>query len=728
MNIKFDVNTKRFELTSKNTTYLMEIIKDGFLAHVYWGRRLTGYHGSNSILYLDRGFCPNIHVEDRSFSLDTLPQEYPQYGNGDYRPCAYQIKNEHNETFSDIRYVSHEIMKGKARLTSLPCAHGSNEEVETLCIHMEDEYAGLHIDLFYSVFYDTDIIVRSSRFYANKDLVLTKMLSANVDFRRSDFDLISMYGSHNNDRNLDRRALHSASTIIESMRGASSPQQTPFIALASKDSNEEAGDVYAMQFIYSGNFQAVVYKDTYENVRMQMGLQPFDNEWHLSKGSVFETPEVVLSYTNRGFNALSSQLHTFARQHIIAKSWRNKPRPILINSWESAYFNFDEDTLLALAKEASKVGIELFVLDDGWFKNRNSDTSSLGDWIVDTRKLPHGLAWLSDQIHDLGMQFGIWIEPEMISENSDIYRKHPEYAMHVKGRAPVSGRGQLVMDLTSPIVRDYVVDSICNVLSSASINYVKWDMNRHLSNIGSSFQNDASQREVAHRYMLGVYDIMNRITNAFPTILFESCSSGGGRFDLGMLYYMPQTWTSDNTDAICRMHIQYATSYMMPLETMGNHVSSCPNHQTGRNTNLATRFAVAMGGRLGYELDLTKLDSSEKEEVKHQIALYKKLRPTIQNGTLYRLLNPFTNNAGAINIISQDAKEVLVIYVKTLSEAAAPLYILRLQGLQEESLYIDQATNQVYSGSELMYAGISIQNAKEDFHSEIWHFRKEDNL
>lgn len=727
MSIQFDATTKRFLLHSKQTTYIMELVKEGFLAHVYWGRKLTGYHGSNQILYRDRGFCPNIYVEDRAFSLDTLPQEYPQYGNGDYRPCAYQIKNEHNETFSDLRYVSHDIVQGKPRLTSLPSAYGSESEVETLILHMADEVAGLCVDLSYSVFYEMDVLVRSSRFYAKKDFVLTKMLSANVDFRTCEFDLVSMYGAHNNDRNLERSPLRTATTVVESMRGASSPQQTPFLALAGKHTSEEHGDVYAMQLIYSGNFQASVHVDAYQNVRMQMGLQPFDNDWHLKAGTSFETPEVVMTYTKDGCNAMSAQLHAFVRSHIVAERWKHTLRPILLNSWEAAYFNFDENKLITLAKEASQTGIELFVLDDGWFVNRNDDTSSLGDWEVDTKKLPHGLAWLSDQVHLLGMQFGLWVEPEMISEDSDLYRSHPDYVMQVRGRKHVFGRHQLVLDLSVQEVCDMVVERICKVLQSARIEYVKWDMNRHLTNIGSVLQEDATQREVAHRYMLGVYDIMNRITQAFPHILFESCSSGGGRFDLAMLCYMPQTWTSDNTDAWCRMKIQYATSYMMPNETMGCHVSSCPNHQTGRMTPLSTRFAVAMSGRLGYELDLTKLNAPEKEDVCQQIQFYKKLRPMVQGGKLYRLLNPFEGNEGATMVVGADEREVLVVYLKALSEPAAPFHILRLQGLQEDAIYVDQTNGVGYSGSELMYAGISIPDTKEDFHSEVWYFKREED-
>ena len=721
MSITYLSQEKRFLLETNHSSYIMELAHHDFLSHVYWGKKITNYHGSNKILYRDRGFCPNINPSDRTFSLDTLPQEYPQYGNGDYRPCAYQVKNEQNETFSDIRYVSHEIYQGKQPLQQLPSSYADEKDVETLIIHMQDKTLGLSIDLYYHVFPTCDVITRYAKFHTTQPLTLTKMLSASVDFRRDDFDLVTMYGAHNNDRNLDRRPLTSATTVVESMRGASSPHQTPFLCLCNHNADEQQGEVYTMQFVYSGNFHGSVHVDPYRNVRMQIGLQPFDCEWHLSPNEIFETPEVVMTYTDQGFNQMSKQLHTFVKQHIIRGIWKDKQRPILFNSWESLYFDIREDKLLEIADTAADLGIELFVLDDGWFKGRNDDNSSLGDWVCDTKKLPHGIAWLSEQIHQRGMQFGIWVEPEMISEDSDLYRAHPEYALQIKDREHVIGRGQLVLDLTSSNVRDYVVESICNVLRSAKIEYVKWDMNRHLTNIGSLFLETKHQRETAHRYMLGVYDIMQRITQQFPDILFESCSSGGGRFDLGMLCYMPQTWTSDNTDAICRTKIQYATSYMMPAITMGSHVSVCPNHQTGRITPMSTRFAVAMSGRLGYELDLTKIHEDEIPLVKQQIALYKQYRPLVQHGTMYRLKNPFTGNEGAWCFVND--KNVLAIYIKTLSEPAAPFRILRLQGLEEDALY-QLNHGDVYSGSELMYAGISIPNTKEDFHSEVWYFTK----
>lgn len=723
MNIIFEKESQRFFLNTKNTTYIMGIVKNGFLAHLYWGKKINKYFGSNKIMYRDRGFSPNIFKDDRTFSLDTLPQEYPQYGNGDFRPCAYHIIDKNNNTYSDLRYINFEILEEKPKFQGLPNSYG--KKINTLVLTLLDEVIGLEVKLYYSVFYESDVIVRRATFKALKDeLILDKMLSANIDFRTDNFDLISLYGAHNNDRNIDRRELTSGTYVIESTRGASSMHQSPFLILIDKEGDENKGDTYAMQFIYSGSFYSAVHVDQYRNIRLQMGLQPFDNNWILEKGEIFSTPEVVLSYSSLGLTGLSNQLHYFVRNHILRGEWQNKSRPILINNWEATYFNFDENKLLALAEEAKKVGIELFVLDDGWFKGRNSDSSSLGDWEVDKNKLPNGLGNLIDKIHSMGLKFGLWFEPEMINEDSDLYRLHPEYVIQIKERELIYGRGQFVLDLSNKEVCDYVIESLSKILSNNKIDYVKWDMNRHITNSGSLFLNSRNQRECTHRYMLGLYYIVETLVKKYPNILFESCSSGGGRFDLGMLCYMPQTWASDNTDAICRSKIQYATSLMYPSLVVGAHVSVCPNHQVGRITPLDSRFNIAMCGNLGYELDLTLLSEQEKLEIKKQVEFYKTIRDVIQFGEYYRLLNPFTTNEYGVNFVSKTKDEVVVVYLKILSEPAAPFRILKLKGLNTEDLYMDMSTKNIYSGAELMYAGLSLENVKQDFYSKRWHFKK----
>ena len=723
MNIVFEKENNRFFLNTKNTTYIMEIVKNEFLAHIYWGKKIKNYFGSNKIMYRDRGFSPNIFKEDRTFSLDTLPQEYPQYGNGDFRPCAYHITDKNNNTYSDLRYKNYEILEEKPKLQGLPNSYG--EKIETLVLTLLDQFIGLEVKLYYSIFYESDVIVRRTTFKSlNDDIILNKMLSANVDFRNNDFDLISLYGAHNNDRNIDRRPLTSGTYVIESTRGASSMHQSPFLILIDKEGNENQGDTYAMQFIYSGSFHSAVHIDQYKNIRMQMGLQPFDNNWILEKGKTFYTPEVVLTYSDSGLTGLSNQLHYFVRNHILRGMWKNKERPILINNWEATYFDFNEEKLLHLAEEAKNVGIELFVLDDGWFKKRNSDTSSLGDWEVDLKKLPKGIDSLADKIHSMGLKFGLWFEPEMINEDSDLYRLHPEYTIQVKDRNLIYGRGQFVLDLSNKEVCDYVIESISKILKSQKIDYIKWDMNRHITNAGSLFLNSKNQRECTHRYMLGLYYILETLTEKYPDILFESCSSGGGRFDLGLLCYMPQTWASDNTDAVCRSKIQYATSLMYPSLVIGAHVSVCPNHQVGRNTPLNSRFNIALCGNLGYELDLTLLSVEEKLEIKNQVNFYKEIRNLVQFGDYYRLLNPFTTNEYGVNFVSKTKEEILVVYLKVLSEPAAPFHILKLKGLNEDYLYMDMETENIYSGAELMYAGLSLENVKQDFYSKRWFLKK----
>ena len=726
MAVKYDEQQKIFHIFSKNTSYVTGIVREKYLTHLYWGKRIREYHGSRSIVWKDRGFAPNPDDTDRTFSLDTLPQEYPQTGNGDFRSCAYGIRQENGSRISNLEYEGYEIVDGKEGLPGLPASFGRDNQVQTLYIHMKDPAAGLKVRLAYSVFYEADVITRSVVFEnaSGEPLTLTKMLSMSVDFREDDFHVLTLYGAHNNERNMDRRPLTSGMVSIESLRGTSSPQQSPFMALLRKDAGEYQGDVYGASFVYSGNFVASAQVDPYRNVRFQMGMNPLNGDWYLKPGETFYTPEVVMVYSDRGLMEMSHIYHEFYQNHLVRSSFAKKPRPVLINNWEATYFDFNEEKLLSLAKKAADAGIELFVLDDGWFGHRDSDTSSLGDWVTDLRKLPHGLGHLSEKIHAMGMEFGLWVEPEMISPDSQLYREHPDYVLHTPGRPCTLGRGQLVLDLSRKEVCDYVVESMARVFKEGHVDYVKWDMNRHLTDVGSAYFPPQQQGEITHRYVLGLYDIMERLTAMFPQVLFESCSSGGGRFDAGMLYYMPQTWCSDNTDAICRMKIQYSTSLVFPPVTMGAHVSVTPNHQTGRVTPLNTRGYVAMSGNLGYELDLEKLTSQELEEIKEQIAFYKSIRNTIQLGTLYRNENPFESNTVSWNFVSKDGHEAVAFFVEVLSPAAAPVRILKLKGLDPDALYKNTKDGCVYGGDELMYTGLSMPLKKQDFRGECYHFIK----
>ena len=726
MPVIYDDSKKIFHLQSGNASYVMQVVKDKYLAHLYWGKRLSAYHGSRAIIWKDRGFAPNPDDKDRTFSLDTLPQEYPQTGNGDFRNCAYGIRQKNGSRISSLFYKGYEIQEGKPELEGLPASFAKKEEAQTLKIFLEDAVAGLEVCLLYTVWHDRDVITRSVQFknHSDSEIILTKMLSMSLDIRESEFDVMTLYGAHNNERNIDRRPLTSGTVQIESLRGTSSPHQSPFMALLRKETNEDYGEVFAANFVYSGNFTASAQVDPYRNTRFQMGMNPWNGEWVLKPEKTFQTPEVVMVYSDRGLGQMSRTFYHFYQECLIRSKFAREPRPILVNNWEATFFDFDEAKLLKLADKAQEAGIELFVLDDGWFGHRDADNSSLGDWFVDRRKLPHGLSELAKEIHKRGMKFGLWFEPEMISTDSELFRKHPDYVLHTEGRPYTIGRGQLVLDLSRKDVCDYVIKSVSDVLKSTKIDYVKWDMNRHLTDAGSVVFSADQQGEIMHRYVLGLYRIMEEITEEFPDILFESCSSGGGRFDPGMLYYMPQTWCSDNTDAVCRMKIQYATSLMYPAVTMGAHVSVIPNQQTGRVTPLDTRGYVAMSGNFGYEIDLNQLSEEEFQEVKKQIQLYKSIRNIVQQGEFYRIHNPFEENIAAWNFVSEDKKEVLAFWFEILSQPAAPVHILKLKGIDENAFYENLEDGRIYGGDELMYCGISIPLKKQDFRSVFYHFRK----
>ncbi len=725
MSIVYDKENQVFHLQAGDTSYVMGVVR-GYLTHLYWGKRLNRYGASRRIIWKDRGFAPNPDDLDRAFSLDTLPQEYPQTGNGDYRNCAYGMLDEQGGRISNLIYQGYEILHGKEPLSGLPASFGNDDEVDTLKIHMLDELSGLKVELWYHAFHNQSVIARSVRFVntGEENLTLTKMLSMSVDIREAGFDVLTLYGAHNNERNMDRRRITSGTVQIESLRGTSSPQQAPFMALLRPETTEDFGEVYAANFVYSGNFIAAAQTDAFENTRFQMGMNPWNGQWLLEPGQEFHTPEVVMVYTSEGLNEMSKIFHNFYQDHLIRSQYTKKIRPILINNWEATYFDFTEEKILEIADKAAQVGIELFVLDDGWFGKRDDTTSSLGDWVEDRRKLPDGLKGLEEKIHEKGLQFGLWLEPEMISENSDLYRRHPDYVLHTPGRPYTYGRGQLVLDLSREDVCDYVIESISKVLESAQIDYVKWDMNRHLTDVGSGFYPAARQGEITHRYVLGLYRILETLTNKYPDILFESCSSGGGRFDPGMLYYMPQTWCSDNTDAVCRLKIQYATSLTYPPITIGAHVSGCPNQQTGRETSLSTRGFAAMSANMGYELDLTKCSEEELEQIKQQVDFYKEIRETIQFGTFYRTKNPFEGNLAQWNFVSKDGKDVVGFYFEILSRPAAPIQLMKFKGLERDGYYKDLDTGKIYGGDELMYSGISIPIHKQDFRSECYHFRK----
>lgn len=727
MAIVFHPANKTFHLQANDTSYVMQIVRSGYLAHLYWGKKIRHYRESNPLQFFDRGFSPNPDPSDRTFSLDTLPQEYPAYGNTDFRTPAYQVQLENGSMISELRYKTHWIYKGKPKLEGLPATYVENEnEAETLEILLEDQLIGLHVTLLYTVYEKWNVITRSVRFDNNGSecIKLLRALSMNVDFPHADYEWLHLPGAWARERAVERRPLVSGTQSVESRRGASSHQHNPFIALLQKGANEDYGEVYGFSLVYSGNFLAQIEVDQFRTARVSMGINPFDFTWLLEPGESFQTPEVVMVYSDRGLNGMSKIYHQLYRTRLARGVYRDRERPILINNWEATYFDFNEEKILRLAKTAAELGIELFVLDDGWFGKRDNDRSSLGDWFVNKQKLPNGLEGLAKNINQMGMQFGLWIEPEMVSVDSELYRNHPDWCLHVPNRPRSEGRNQLVLDYSRKEVCDYIIQVVSDVLASAPISYVKWDMNRHMTEIGSAALPPERQRETAHRYMLGLYRVMEEITSRFPHILFESCSGGGGRFDPGMLYYMPQTWTSDNTDAVSRLKIQYGTSLVYPISAMGAHVSAVPNHQVHRITSLEMRGHVAMSGNFGYELDLTKLSEEEKAIVKQQVAFYKDIRRLVQFGTFYRILSPFEGNETAWMFVAEDKSEAFVAYFRVLAEANAPLSFLRLKGLDPNKDYEITGSGEVYGGDELMYVGLNVPERRGDFISVIWHLKE----
>ena len=727
MAITFNETTRIFTLTTAHTTYQMQADAQGYLLHLYYGARTAG-EMDYLLNYGDRGFSgnPNSAGSDRTYSLDALPQEYPSLGTGDFRNYALNIENADGSQCCNPVYITHEIAAGKYTLKGLPFVRAEENEAETLKIILEDPVTKVELHLLYGVLEKEDIITRSViiKNAGKAPVTVKKAQSACLDFLHGDYDLIKFYGRHAMERNMERMPVSHESTRIGSRRGTSSHQYNPGVILAGKNTNEDSGSCYGMLFVYSGNFLVEAEKDQYDQTRIQMGLTDELFAYPLEAGAEFTAPEVILSYTNKGLSRLSQQYHHCIMNHICQGKYVHANRPVLINSWEAAYFDFTGDTIVELAKEAKALGIDMVVMDDGWFGKRNSDNCSLGDWKVNEEKITGGLKHLVDEVNKIGLQFGIWFEPEMISPDSDLYRAHPDWAIQIQGREATQSRNQYVLDFSRPEVRDYAYECVASVLRSANIAYVKWDMNRHLTDLGSAYLDRKNQNELSHRYVLGLYQVMETLTERFPQVLFESCSSGGGRFDAGMLYYMPQTWTSDNTDAVCRLKIQHGTSFLFPTVTMGAHVSACPNHQVGRTTPLATRFAVAAAGNLGYELDLKKLLKEEKKEVREQIAEYKRRRRTVQFGTYYRLADSFQENQSAWNIVSEDGMEVIFTHVQILARSAYRVPVIRLKGLDPDAVYTDCETGQEYGGDELMYAGIRIPRIRQDFSSTTMVLRK----
>lgn len=725
MGIRFDEKRKSFFITTENSCYQMKVDKYGALLHLYYGKR-TEQNAEYALQFVERGFSGNPYDagNDRTYSMDVLPQEFPCRGNGDYRNTSLLLENADGSIGCDPRYVSHQIKSGKYSLPGLPAVYAEDDEADTLEIVLMDEVSGTEVTLLYGVLPKYDIITKSALIKnTGQDKFYVLQASACLDFITGDFDVISFYGRHEMERNFERTHVGHHTFAIGSRRGTSSHQYNPMMILADTSATEDAGQCYAMSFVYSGGFEGCVEKDQINQTRMLLGLQPEKLRYPVRPGETFAVPEIIMSYSNEGLNQLSYNLHRCIRHHVCRGRYRYAVRPILVNSWEASYFDIDADYLCMLAKEASELGIDMLVMDDGWFGKRDDDNSGLGDWIINEEKLGMPLCKLIDKVNSFGVKFGIWFEPEMVNEDSELYRKHPDWAMAVPGRKPVRSRNQLVLDFSRKEVVDAVYGQMRGILDQGNIEYIKWDLNRSIYDVYSSAAGE--QGRVLYDYVLGLYDFLERLHEDYPHILIEGCSGGGGRFDAGMLYYTPQIWCSDNTDAIDRLRIQYGTSFGYPVSAVGSHVSSVPNHQTGRSTPFDTRGIVAMSGTFGYELDLAKISDGEKDKIKEQVAFYRKHMPLIMDGRYYRLTNPFTDVTAAWQYVSEDKKEVLFQAVQLeIHGNMIPVYV-RLKGLEEGAVYKEEITGAAYPADLLMEIGLPLRSLKQEYSSYQMKFVKE---
>ena len=710
MGIVYSKADRTFTIQTKNTTYQMQVDPYGFLLHLYYGKKTDGSCMDYLLTYYDRGFSGNPFDagDDRTYSMDALPQEYPSYGTGDYRSTALIVENADGSTACDLRYRSHHIFNGKYKIPGLPAVYADETESQTLEIVMEDAVTGVEVTLQYGVLPDYDVITRSEKivYRGEGKICIRKAQSACLDFVQGKYDLLTFYGRHAMERTMQREPVTHGSHVIGSVRGTSSHQYNPMMILAEKDTTEDHGGCYAMSFVYSGGFKAEVEKDQFGQTRMQMGLQEEQFSYPLEKGQEFVIPEVILTCSNQGLGKLSQNLQRCIRKNLCRGKYKEKVRPVLINSWEACYFDFTGEDIYHLAEQAKDLGIDMVVLDDGWFGSRNDDNSGLGDWKVNEEKLQGSLGDLISRINALGVKFGLWFEPEMVNEDSDLYREHPDWAIQIPGRKPVKGRNQLLLDFSRKEVVDAVYEQMCQVLDQGNIEYVKWDMNRSMAEVYSMTAEE--QGSVQYDYMLGLYDFLERIISRYPDLLIEGCSGGGGRFDAGMLYYTPQIWCSDNTDAVDRVRIQYGTSFGYPVSAVGSHVSAVPNHQTGRKTSLHTRGVCAMAGTFGYELDPAKMTDEERREIREQIVEYKKYAQLVQNGLYYRLSNPFAEEIGAWEFVSEDGKEVLVNVVMLEIHGNMTVNYVKMKGLCAGQFYKDSNTEKIYPAEALMEVGIPL--------------------
>ncbi|ELC8351168.1 alpha-galactosidase [Clostridium perfringens] len=734
MPIIFHKELKEFHLYNKEISYIIHILPNGHVGNLYFGKKIDPYKTYNHLFEgIYRPLAAYVYEGDNKFSLQNTRQEYPTFGLSDFRKGAFLIKQENGSEISDFKYESHKIIEGKLKLKGLPQTYVENkEDATTLEITLLDEVIKSKLKLYFTIFEDRAVITRSASFFnlSNKSINIEKAMSFNLDLPDSNYNMIQLNGAWGRERHVYDRSIKEGTQGFYSLKGASSAEFNPFLALRRLNTDEFSGEVIGFSLVYSGNFMAEIDVDTYNQTRIMMGIHPDRFSWPLNLDEEFYTPEVVIVYSDKGLNYMSQVYHSLYRECLMRGKWKNSVRPILLNSWEALSFSIDEEKIKELATNASKLGVELFVLDDGWFGKRNNDNAGLGDWTVNKEKFPNGLNEIIEYINKLGMDFGIWIEPEMVNKDSELYRSHPDWIIHDPNRKPSHTRNQYTLDFSRDEVVDHIYNQIEKLLSDYNISYVKCDMNRYITECYSKDKGANLQGTVYHKYILNVYKLYDKLTTRFPNILFESCSSGGARFDPGMLYYAPQTWTSDNTDAIERIKIQYGSSLVYPLISMGSHVSESPNQQVFRETALETRANVAYFGNLGYELDVNNLSDVEKEEIKKQIQFYKENREVFQFGEFYRIKNPYNNNISAWMVKSNDEKTIILGCYKLLNHANEGKERVKLFGLDKDGDYkLSYPYEKEFKGDELMNVGISMNddyfcNSGNDFSSVLYLLRK----
>ena len=739
--ISFNEEYRQFHLTNGEISYIFRVSEDGKLLQLYYGAAVPERDYSYLVELQHRPMTTYRKEGDLRYSLEHVRQEFPEYGTTDFRHPAICLRQGNGSRITDFAYVSHQMVDGKPALEGLPATYTENQtEAKTLILTLRDAVTEVEVQLFHTIFTDWPVIARSSKVInqGRETCYLESLASLSLDLPDAGYDWLQLSGAWARERHIKERPLQQGIQSIESTRGISSPHHNPFVALKRPETTEFSGPVLGVALVYSGNFLIQAEVDTYDVTRLQLGINPFGFEWKLAAGQSFTSPEALLVYSERGLNGMSQVFHQLFRRRLARGYWRERARPVLINNWEATYFDFSENQLLDLAEKAKEVGVELFVLDDGWFGQRTNDRAGLGDWFANPERLPRGLGSLAERIHGLGMQFGLWFEPEMVNKDSQLYRTHPDWLLAVPNRQPHHGRNQFILDYSRPEVVDEIFERLSAVIEEAQLDYIKWDMNRPLTDVFSAAWPAEQQGEIFHRYVLGVYDLYERLISRYPSLLFESCSSGGGRFDPGMLYYAPQAWTSDDSDAIERLKIQYGTSLLYPLSSMGAHLSIVPNHQTNRLTPLKTRGNVAFFGSFGYELDLNQLSPKELAEVREQIAFYKRHRDLIHNGTFYRLQSPFKGDGQtAWMVVSQDQNIALLGTFKILNQVNRSHQRLQLKGLALDKVY--RLEGRVYTGAELMRVGLvttdassgqlledSEQKPSYDFDSKLWLFEAED--